>query len=318
MLEPRIPNNELERIQALHALKILDTEPEERFDRLTRLAQRVFQVPIALVSLVDDHRQWFKSCFGLDVRETSRDISFCAHTILSKDLLIIEDARKDLRFSDNPLVTTPPNIRFYAGYPIQGANGTRLGTFCIIDTQPRTFSPQDILIFEDLAVLAERELAAVQVTTLDDLTGITNRRGFNILSSFSFQMCQRMELPLSMAYIDLNKFKEINDNYGHHAGDKVLKMFSYLLSKELREPDIFARIGGDEFAILFTDTTQEQAEQIMLRFKQALEAYNTSSCRPYQIRFSYGISSYDNVRDGSLEALIEEADKLMYQGKSLS
>ena len=119
MLEPPLPPDEAMRLAALRSLNILDTPAEERFDRITRLAQRLFDVPIALVSLVDTNRQWFKSCQGLDASETPRSISFCGHAILEDGPLIIEDATKDQRFADNPLVTGPPDIRFYTGQPLK-------------------------------------------------------------------------------------------------------------------------------------------------------------------------------------------------------
>lgn len=138
MLVPGKPANETARVQALHGLELLDSAPEERFDRLTRLAKRLFNVPIALVTLVDTNRQWFKSCVGLDATETPRDVSFCGHAILQNDLLLVPDAREDVRFHDNPLVTGAPNIRFYAGYPLTVPNGNKMGTLCLIDTKPVT------------------------------------------------------------------------------------------------------------------------------------------------------------------------------------
>ncbi len=112
--------NEEERIKSLHSLNILDTPPDEKFDRITRTAQIILDVPIALISLVDVNRQWFKSCTGLSATETPRSVSFCSHAILNEDVFVIEDAKKDSRFSDNSLVTGNPFIRFYAGKPIRG------------------------------------------------------------------------------------------------------------------------------------------------------------------------------------------------------
>ena len=119
-------------------MNVLDTSPEERFDRLTRVAKRMFDVPIALVSLVDADRQWFKSCVGLSAAETSRDISFCGHAILGEDTFVISDARADERFADNPLVVGEPKIQFYAGCPLRALDGWKLGTLCIIDRTPRS------------------------------------------------------------------------------------------------------------------------------------------------------------------------------------
>ncbi len=133
-----LPDNEEERLKALHNLKILDTPLEARFERITRLAQWQFKVSIAAISLVDTERQWFKSHPGLSVCETSRDVSFCAYAIHQKDeLFIVPDALLDPRFSDNALVTGEPFIRFYAAYPLKDKNGMLLGTFCIIDQKPR-------------------------------------------------------------------------------------------------------------------------------------------------------------------------------------
>ena len=137
MKTPEIPPNELARLQTLRSFDILDTPQEERFDRLTRMARRLFDAPIALVSLVDKDRQWFKSRIGLPVSETPRDISFCGHSILGEEVFIIPDASSDERFQDNPLVIDKPNIRFYAGCPLRALNGTQMGTLCIIDDKPR-------------------------------------------------------------------------------------------------------------------------------------------------------------------------------------
>ena len=158
MNKPAFPPDEIERLYALHALKVLDTPPEERFDRLVRLAHTVFDVPIALISLVDTDRQWFKSCIGLSATETGRDISFCSHAILSKDVFCVPNALKDARFADNPLVTGPPDIRFYAGAPLT-INGTyRIGTLCIIDRKPREFPPEQQALLRDLADIVEQQL----------------------------------------------------------------------------------------------------------------------------------------------------------------
>ena len=161
MLKPVRPPDETKRLAALDALKILDTAPEERFDRITRVAAHLFDVPIALVSLVDKNRQWFKACYGLDASETSRDISFCGHAILSDKTLVIPDAWQDERFFDNPLVTDAPHIRFYAGQPLILPGGSKIGTLCLIDRQPRQWNNEDSKLLQDLAATVENELNLV-------------------------------------------------------------------------------------------------------------------------------------------------------------
>jgi ribonuclease BN (tRNA processing enzyme)/GAF domain-containing protein len=152
------PEDEDKRIRALHELGILDTAPEERFDRCTRIAAALFDVPIALVSLVDTNRQWFKSRYGLDVAETPREQAFCAHAILQEDILLIPDALLDDRFAENPLVTGEPRVRFYAGCPLSLADGSRLGTLCLIDHQPRDFDQRRLALMRDVARMIEREI----------------------------------------------------------------------------------------------------------------------------------------------------------------
>ena len=160
---PVIPANEDERHASLCQLNILDTDPEEGFDRLTRLAQSYFKVPIALVSLVDSQRQWFKSRQGLDATETPRDISFCGHAILGTDIFCVPDTLEDPRFRDNPLVTSPPSIRFYAGAPLSSPDGMKVGTLCIIDTEPRIWSGEDARVLRDLADCVEKELGQAEL-----------------------------------------------------------------------------------------------------------------------------------------------------------
>lgn len=132
-----IPRNEKKRLKVLWEYQVLDTIPEEVFDDLTELAARICEAPIALITLVDEDRQWFKSRVGVSVNETSRDISFCGHAICQTDLFIVPDATKDARFSRNPLVTSDPKIRFYAGAPLISPDGYALGSLCVIDKVPR-------------------------------------------------------------------------------------------------------------------------------------------------------------------------------------
>lgn len=159
---PAIPDDEQQRLQALHDLQLLDTPAEERFDRLTRLTRQVFAVPIALVSLVDEQRQWFKSSQGLDACETGRDISFCGHAILGQEIFEVCDASKDPRFADNPLVTGAPHIRFYAGAPLITGDGYGLGTLCIIDSQPRQLDADERRALRDLADIVVSEMLQIE------------------------------------------------------------------------------------------------------------------------------------------------------------
>src|SRR3989344_9204756 len=153
-----IPENEKERLLSLHKLGLLDTKPEERFDRITRTATETFNVPISTLTIVDEKREWFKSVCGLDQKEGDRAISFCGHAFLANEVFVIPDTAKDKRFSDNPMVIGKPYIRFYAGVPIMNADGQRVGVFCIKDTKPRSFSKDDEGVLQGLASWAEVEI----------------------------------------------------------------------------------------------------------------------------------------------------------------
>lgn len=158
MKEAPIPKDELKRIASLYALHLLDTSPEERFDRLTKVATQVFHVPISTLTIIDAKREWFKSCQGLSETEGDRAISFCGHALVEDEILVVKDTLKDKRFADNPMVVGDPYIRFYAGVPIMSADGQRIGVFCIKDTKPRNFSKEDEEILEGLAAWAELEV----------------------------------------------------------------------------------------------------------------------------------------------------------------
>ncbi len=316
MQTPKIPINEHSRLEALSRLNVLDTPPEERFDRVTRMAKRLFKVPIALVSLVDENRQWFKSCVGLDATETSRDISFCGHAILGDQTFYIPDTLEDDRFADNPLVTGPPFIRFYAGHPLSTPSGQKIGTLCIIDSVPLTMSEDDLMALADLAAMVEQEIAALELATVDDLTNISNRRGFNRLAKHSLNISQRENTPLSLAYFDIDSFKKINDLHGHIEGDRALKLFAKQLDVSFRKPDLCARLGGDEFVALLNNTHKLDAQDILKRFASELQSNLEKEKLPYDITFSCGIIAFDDNEHHNIDMLVNCADQAMYQAKA--
>jgi phosphoribosyl 1,2-cyclic phosphodiesterase/DNA-binding response OmpR family regulator len=167
-IRARLPADEGRRLAALRELSILDTPAEARFDRVTRLAAAALDVPIALVSLVDKDRQWFKSCFGLNARETPREVAFCAHVVHQREELIVPDTLLDDRFADNPLVLEEPRIRFYAGAPLMVEDGSCIGTLCVIDTRPRELSATDLATLRDLRDLALEEIERTSATGKTD------------------------------------------------------------------------------------------------------------------------------------------------------
>ncbi|MDD4978111.1 MAG: sensor domain-containing diguanylate cyclase [Gallionella sp.] len=331
-MEAAQPQNEVERLQALSEYQILDTLPEQGYDDIVKLAARVCDTPIALVTLIDESRQWFKAKVGLTASETPRRDSFCAHALLQPErILLVGDASKDPRFADNPLVQGEPYIRFYAGVPLLTEKGDALGTLCVIDTQVRGL---DVGAQEALASLArqvmallelrkavhvlqqkEQELLAVNQalraqTLIDPVTKVKNRRALEQSLNNEWERAFRYSQPLSVLLLDVDEIKSYNEKYGHHAGDEVLAQVAAIISRDARQPDFIARYGGDEFVIVLPETDSEGALFIAerLRFKVEQAVW---SLRP--ITISVGVASYGSQADA--EALLDQADHAMSHAK---
>lgn len=282
------------------------------------MAKRLFNVPIALVSLVDENRQWFKSSNGLAISETPREISFCGHAILGDDTFYINDTLEDERFIDNPLVTGAPNIRFYAGHPLTAANGEKIGTLCIIDQQPKKLTAEDFIALSDLAYTVEQELCAIQLSTMDELTNLSNRRGFKLVANHYLSFNKKQQMPTTLAYFDLNNFKQINDKHGHNEGDNALQLFSSVMKSSFRSFDLLARIGGDEFVALFFNSDLAIANEMISRLNVNLQNVVKSLELEYKVEFSCGLIECDNKVPTTIESYIQQADDKMYESKRTS
>jgi GAF domain-containing protein len=174
-MNPPIPKNEVRRLKVLWQYDVLDTVPEAVFDELTSLAALICDAPIALITLIDENRQWFKSKVGVNLNETPRDISFCAHAIVKQDLMIVPDATKDKRFRNNPLVVSPPKIRFYAGMPLITPDGHALGTLCVVDLKPRKLTEAQK---SALTVLARHVMTQLEIRR--HANELADQRGQNV------------------------------------------------------------------------------------------------------------------------------------------
>ncbi len=307
-----LPGDESARLMSLHSLRILDTPGEERFDRITRMAQRVFDVPICLVSLVDSDRQWFKSKQGTDASETPREISFCGHAILDDEVFVVNDAAQDTRFADNPLVTGEPNIRFYAGCPVQDPKGFRIGTLCLIDSKPRELTQSDIATLADFAAMVEDEIKVTSQVAIDELTEVANRRGFHLVANHLLSLCRRTGTAAELAYFDLDGFKAINDAYGHAVGDEILRHFAQLLVKCFRSADAIGRLGGDEFVVLLGGSAGTSGKPLKRLRNMAAKSKDEIK---QKLAWSVGAIQFDPDRHDTLESLLAEADSRMYSEK---
>lgn len=316
MKTPALPANEEQRLTSLRDSGLLDTGTNERFDRLTRLAKRLFNVPVALVTLVGEHTLHFKSSDGLSSENLPRDISFCAHTILSESPLIINDTREDSRFADNPLVIGEAGLQFYAGYPLHLPDGAVVGSFCLIDRAPRDFSSAELDILKDFALIVENEFAVMSAATTDELTGLFNRRAFDSLVKFAISSARRRAEPLALAWLDLDGFKKINDTWGHSEGDEALKVMADIMRASFRDADLLVRYGGDEFAVLFSDTHEKGAWIAVDHLAEQTKAWNLTSGKPWKLAFSWGVSEFDHNGDGDVKPWLKDADSKMYAMKS--
>lgn len=328
------------RLDALNNYQILDTPAEQAYDDIVRLAATICDVPIALVSLLDSDRQWFKARIGLDALQTPIGDAFCAHAILCNDpVMEVPDAMLDPRFSANPLVLGEPNIRFYAGAPLVTAQGVKLGTVCVIDRVPRkldarshdalaALSRQVVALLElrhseadlkELADLLHKEQADLKQlnqfllnkTVMDSLTGLKNRRGFDALLQNETSRAARSGQPTTLLFIDVDHFKSLNDDFGHVAGDEALRQIATLLTQKARPYDHVARYGGEEMAVILPETDLPSGVAVAQRIRLAIQNF----AWPHRaITVSIGVAQAANAEESA--TMIERADKAMYRAKS--
>ena len=264
MQAPIKPPDEAQRLRKLRELGLLDSFPDERFDRITRITRRLFDAPIALISLVDEERQWFMSCLGLERSQSPRAISFCGHAILGEGPMVMTDTLQDPRFSDNPWVLGEPRIRFYAGCPLRLHGGSGLGALAVMDTRARSVSREDLVALRDLAELVEHDLAAIEQALTDELTGLVNRRGFLMLGHQALRMCARAQAPAVLAFFEL----EAPPRAGA-SDDVALQTFARHLRQAFRASDVVARLGERSFVALATRATEADMHVMAERLQPA-------------------------------------------------
>ena len=310
-----MPPDEDQRLRSLRALRILDTAAEERFDRITRLVQRVLDVPMSAITLIDEDRQWFKSRQGLNYPESPREESFCAHAVAQTETLYVPDTHEDERFAGNPAVLDDPNVRAYAGAQIHAPDGATIGTLCAIDNRPRELSEDDLQALEDLARMAEQEIAALKLAITDPLTGLANRRGLATLGEQMLSVAERMKFPVELLFIDVDGLKPVNDEQGHDQGDRLLQDLAALLEDTFRESDVIARLGGDEFCALLSGTAATGAGHAIVRLQGAIDQHNDSAARPYHLSVSIGHVGFPADETVGLEEMLRKGDEAMYEVK---
>lgn len=334
MHAPR-PDDESERLKSLAQLRVLDTSREERFDRITRLAARLFDAPVATIGFVDAERLWFKSSHGLALREVARDGAFCAHTILHDDLLVIADAKADPRWLSHPAVTGDPHIRFYMGHPILAHDGRRVGSFCVVDYRPHTVSPSDVQAFRDLAAWVQTELLlprsrASQLEVVfererldshprvDSITRFWRATAIREIFERELARAKHERQPVGVMLVGVDGVERSPEKTGRIRGDLVLAEVSHAVRMAVRPYDSLGRWGEREFLVVLPGADLARTAVAAERIRQARSlARVETSAGPVRatITIAVGSSSDDeSVTVEELLAAVTESLRLAREG----
>jgi GGDEF domain-containing protein len=310
MTQSLAPSDERTRLSAVRSLGLLDTEPEERFDRVTRLARQLFNVPTALVSLVDERRQWFKSVQGFNFRETPREISFCAHAVSAGEALVVEDAQRDARFASNPLVVGQPKIRFYAGYPLAAPDGSPVGTLCVIGDAPRQVSSHDLTTLRALANMIQAELVGLDPNSNDPLTGISNRRGFIEVGKYILSHSRRLHKALQAVGLHV----EIGSAPGSTSSPATFAALAALVHDGFRNRDLVGRLGDRQLGVLLS-CPPEGVRAAVERMNRTIQQFNIDRPQPQRATLTVSHAAYDPARHQTVEDLVAEIEEYRFEAR---
>ena len=276
-----IPAEEAARMEELQRLQILDTPSEERFDRIVKLAAKLFNAPISYVALVDHDRQWFKARIGVEAEQSPREISFCGHAILQDEPLIVSDARRDMRFAGNPLVIGAPFIRFYAGQPLRSPGGFKVGTLCVLDTRSRTLTPEEISILKDLGSLVEHELAMRDAIEWQK-EAVRAR-----------QELEQKQRELSATVGELRAAQQRSDSL-------LQNILPDGMIEELRRTGTVAPVCHDDVAVMFADFSGFTVHASTMSASEVVAELNDCFCHFDWVAAKHGVEKLKTIGDGYL------------------
>ena len=326
MPEAPVTPHEIRRLAAVQKAKLLGTPAEERFDRITRLARRLFDVPMACLDIVGEKLAWLKSVQGFDGIEGLRKDSYCHYTVQGNGPNIIRDARLDPRVHDSILADS---WVFYAGVPLR-FDEEHIGVLCIGDTKPRDFDAEQMDALSDLAALAEHELHVAALserqialalsneelemkTRIDVLTRLWNRGAIMELAETELSLAEKASMAVLL--IDVDHFKAVNDTYGHLAGDQILRAVSERLRAGLRPMDAVGRYGGEEFLAILSNVGEADALQVSERIRQEV----SKACIAFDqncIPVSCSIGCTLSKAPDTVSTLVHRADQALYRAKA--
>ena len=319
------PADETERLKTLHALRILDSAHEERFDRITRIARRVFDVPVSIVGFVDRERLWFKSACGIALRETPRDTSFCSATILSDEIMLIPDAMRDPQWADFPPVNAEPGVRFYAGHPLYSAEGRRIGSFCIVDYRPRELSAEDVQLFRDLAALAQSEVLVPRLRNahldvvferepfdahprIDPVTRFWRRQVIREILDRELHKARTERQPVGIMLIGVDGHDELEGLFGRARRDLVVSEAAHSVRSALRPYDSLGQWDKGVFLAVLPGADLARAAVAAERIRQRRAATRIDSpAEPINVTITIAVCSSSELESASADALIDAA-----------
>lgn len=305
------------RVRALERLDILDTQEETAFELVATLVRQVLKVPMSGVSLIDRRRHWFKARRGIDAQEFDRELSFCSRTIDQSGALLISDARADPFYASHPFVVDDPNVVSYAGFPLTTPDGYNIGSLCAIGTEPHAFTSEEVEILSNFAKILMDTIELRQIASADGLTGAMTRRAWITEAKSELRRAARYNHPVSLAIMDIDKFKLVNDTWGHPAGDVVIAGLADLTMELIRDSDLFGRLGGEEFALLMPETSADQATAMADRLRSHFEtkAFDIKKAGSISCTVSIGVA-HARSEDDTIDQMMERADQALYRAKT--
>ena len=307
-------SDETGRLCALERYNATGYASEASFDQITALMQTILGLKMVAVSLLTEDKQVLKARQGIALKESLRTNAFCDLAIQSYGPMVVEDTHQDARLCDNPYVTGEPFVRCYIGAPLTTGDGYNIGTVCAFDTYPRKFTAQEENIVTRFADLIMNQFELRNMADRDFLTQLPNRRNFEAGLQRELARMRRNGGTATLVIVDIDHFKQVNDRLGHASGDRVLREFASILAKNCRVNDLVARLGGEEFSVLLTDTTIETACIWADRIRQEVAEASFDGENAVHVTISMGLAQLDGTKT-PFEAISRLADNALFTAK---